>query len=643
MMDAPDVLFAAHQMLAYGHDVFDSIERVIADETFAGALLLDPSRGVLLDEIGAPLNGAEVTALTERLARTTPFAGPLLERTVAATRDNIEWRRKAVAAALRAQATAGAFGPVLRSFLTPSYGFGFGLTDAICAEAVRDEWQLKPDAQIYPGMPAEERRAVAEAAAAVKHVRARAGVMTHLRDFLGMDGEKSGRVFLEKKDTDHGSVTLVRTRGIDAIAKNFRVPTLAIDATPPAETVFRTFLPQAVTLPRIAVETPHVRVRQVLDAPVSKRKLEVDRNRAAVRRALLEEYIRLERQPMLVVAQKEFADWLRTDGKLPEGMAVEHYGAIAGLDQYKAARGIVCVGRQQPKPWNVESTAGALTGLYPETVAVPRADGKSKLPWFNKVQRGIRMGDGSGRAVMVDEHPDPLCEAIRRGVCEDQIVQAIGRGRGVWRTAQTPLDVLILADVCLDLTVAAVDPWQEPAEDVEMAVEGMVLTSAADRAKAYPVERYPWARPTDGAARAASHRRGTKSSVTEPYKDTLIGNRNGAFLRLRYKKAGNGQRWAEAAYDPAAVPDPRAWLEARLGALAGFEGAQPTEVTVPPEPATAAAPLMPFLPTRPVLVSNPAAQTAALADTLGRWLDLMRHATPVDTLFQAPSASPLHL
>lgn len=633
MADAPSVLFSAHQMLAYGHDVFKGVERVIADETFAGALLPDPSRGVSLDEIGAPLSTTEVAALTAYVARTSPFAGPLLDRAVAAARDGIEWRRKVVAAPLRAQAAAGAFGPVLRSVLTAAYGVGFGLTEAICTEAVRDAWQLKPDAQIYPGMPAEERRAAAAASAAIKHVRARAGVMAHLRDFLGMEGEKSGRVFLEKKETDHGVVILVRTRGIDAIAKNFRVPTLAIDATPPAEAVFKTFLPQAETLPRIAVETPHVRVRQVLDAPVSKRKLEVDRNRAAVRRALLDEWIRLDRQPVLVVAQKDFADWLRADGKLPEGMAVEHYGAIAGLDQYKAVRGIVCVGRQQPKPWNVESTAGALTGLYPGMVAVPRADGKSKLPWFNKVQRGIRMGDGSGRAVMVDEHPNPLCEAIRRGVCEDQIVQAIGRGRGVWRTAQSPLDVLILADVCLDLTVAAVDLWQVPGEEVVMAADGVVLDSPSDMIKAWPAI---WS--SEEAAKKWVQRR-TKQARSEtghtgtfPYYDILIG-KCPRVRRFRYQHQGERQKWRAGAYDPAAVSAPRAWLEGRLSCqLANFEIHEAAEEDEP-EPAAAPAP---FLPPAPVVVDNPTAKTAALVGTLGRWLDLMAQARSADVHFRAP-------
>ena len=79
MADAPDVLFSAHAMLAFGHEVFQGLRRVVADETFTGALIRDPSRGVSLDEIGAPLSEAEVAALEAHLGATRPIAGALLK------------------------------------------------------------------------------------------------------------------------------------------------------------------------------------------------------------------------------------------------------------------------------------------------------------------------------------------------------------------------------------------------------------------------------------------------------------------------------------------------------------------------------------------------------------------------------------
>jgi hypothetical protein len=43
------------------------------------------------------------------------------------------------------------------------------------------------------------------------------------------------------------------------------------------------------------------------------------------------------------------------------------------------------------------------------------------------------------------------------------------------------------------------------------------------------------------------------------------------FLRVHYQRAGPKQNWHEAWVDPGVVPDSRAWLEARLGPLAGFK------------------------------------------------------------------------
>jgi hypothetical protein len=45
----------------------------------------------------------------------------------------------------------------------------------------------------------------------------------------------------------------------------------------------------------------------------------------------------------------------------------------------------------------------------------------------------------------------------------------------------------------------------------------------------------------------------------------------GKHHRVRYHLAGAKRKWRTAWVDPAVVPDARAWLEARLGPLAGYE------------------------------------------------------------------------
>ena len=442
------------------------------------------------------------------------------------------------------------------------------------AEAVKDAWRLKPEVQLYPGMPAAERRVAVKAAGDVKHVRARAGVLAHLRDFIGMDGAKAGRVFLASQDTDHGSIIVVRTHSIDAIAKNFQVPTSGHRRHATGRGGVQGVSPSG------RVPAPHHRA----DAPRRDRagarrtdqqgQAEGQQEPRAVRRAIFAEWIRLERKAVLVVAQKPYANWLRTDGKLPDSISVEHYGAIAGSTSTGAFAASFASAASRPIPGKLRQAVGAVTGLYPETVAVPRGEGKGQIPWYNKVLRGIRMSDGSGRAVTVDEHPDPLCEAIRRGICEDQIIQAIGRGRGVWRTAETPLDVTILADVCLDLTVDAVKSWEASGEEVEMLVQGVVLTSPTDMAAAWSDV---WATPK--AAERWVEKRRPQNTSPVPYIEDILLRFGGSVHRFRYQREGRNQKWRTGFHDPAVVPDPLAWLESRLGPSAGFhiEGtAQPS-------------------------------------------------------------------
>jgi putative DNA primase/helicase len=81
-----------------------------------------------------------------------------------------------------------------------------------------------------------------------------------------------------------------------------------------------------------------------------------------------------------------------------------------------------------------------------------------------------------------------MAEAIRWQIAEGELVQAVGRARGVNRTAATPLSIDIMADVVLPITIDEVVPWEKvPAgAEVEMLVEGIALDSPSDMAKAWP-------------------------------------------------------------------------------------------------------------------------------------------------------------
>lgn len=547
---SPDVWIVAHQLVFQGNNNLGKVEALIIDESFWQAGIRPPSRGVTLDEIRAsiPVGTARDDAL----------------------HNDVETYRARLARGLKDQDQDAAEGGVRREHLLRA-----GLTTDLCTAAISAEWRLKGGAALWPGMPQDERRKAAEAASRAKHAKGFIGLWHAARDLIASpEIEVSGHLYLEHREDDDGRVLVVKARSRREIPAGLQdVPTLILDATLPAPEILRAFFPQIDTPPAIEAAMPNVRVRQVIDAPVSMNKLRpkdetcAGRNLTAVRRAILRRFIEIGRKPMLVIAQKAVADRLRSSG-LPAGVAVEWFNNVAGLDQYRAVRALMVIGRTVPGPAAVEALAGALTGR--EANLIPKGN------WYAPTVRGIRTRDGSAAGVECDAHPDPIAEACRWQVCEGELMQAIGRGRGVNRTADNPLDIDIVCNVVLPVTVDAVEAWEQPGEEIEMQAEGVVLESAADMATAWPGL---W--PTAGAARVWLHRHSPASAVhtvTEPYIDTLIGKCNG--VKFRYQRAGARQKWKVGAYDPSVVPDIKAWLTSRLGPLASLQ----VEDAAPPAP-----------------------------------------------------------
>jgi putative DNA primase/helicase len=73
-------------------------------------------------------------------------------------------------------------------------------------------------------------------------------------------------------------------------------------------------------------------------------------------------------------------------------------------------------------------------------------------------------------------------------MCEAGLVQAIGRGRGVNRSAAEPLQIDILTNVVLPIDVDEVTTWDriQPSLVQIMRARGAMPLSYADMAAAYP-------------------------------------------------------------------------------------------------------------------------------------------------------------
>jgi putative DNA primase/helicase len=485
--EQPDVWLAAHEMLFHDQKALSDVAGIIIDETFYQDGLSgieEPREALTLDDIAIVVDDPLLASYRERLV-----------------------------AILRIHPMGG-----LQCEFIESVGT---IYPELCTKAINLEWKIFGRLKITPGMTEEQIDALKGIIPDCVRARRMVGVWGALREMLeeGSNIEVSGRLILARKDGQ----TVLRIRGVRPVLDARKVPTMLLDATLPSELILQKFYPQVDVVSDVQVEMPHVRVRQVLGAPVSQNKLwgtdkepSKGQNLHAIRRYILQRWLeidgprlwaeecqrqldpKLRREPMVVIVQKEARLWLqnapserpgeryeevlRPGVTLPEGIALEHFNAIAGLDDHKGVRLLMTIGRTLPPPAAVEAIAGALTGKQPALVKVPTGRGYGRVP------RAVRMADGSGAVeVMNHQHVDEVAEAIRFQICEAELVQAIGRGRGVNRTAETPLDIEIVSDVVVPITVNEVVHWETPSELVEMpARDAIVLTAPADMARAWP-------------------------------------------------------------------------------------------------------------------------------------------------------------
>jgi putative DNA primase/helicase len=353
--------------------------------------------------------------------------------------------------------------------------------------------------------------------------------------------EVSGRLTLRQNNGQR----VIEWRGVAPIGAQFsRAPTMLLDATLPDLQVLEVYYPQVEIVADIKVAMPpHVHIRQVLGAPTSSSKLietgklkDTEQHLNAVRRYIWQRYFETGRQRSLVICQEKVEEWMK--GKLPRDVVVEHFNNIAGLDEFKDVRLLILIGRTAPGPAAPEALAAALSGRQPQTIA-PNPKG---YDWYPQIKRGIRLVNGKGVAVdRCDQHPDPFVESIRWLICEAELVQALGRGRGINRTATSPLNMDILSNVVLPISVNDVPHWQAPSLLMDTAAaEGVMLTSPRDMTRLWP-HIWPNTRAAD---------RTLSTGVPE-----LPG-----FERVEYQPAGPKVKRRWALFDRSRIPDPLAWL-----------------------------------------------------------------------------------
>ena len=257
--------------------------------------------------------------------------------------------------------------------------------------------------------------------------------------------------------------------------------------------------------------------------------------------------LRFGSEGVLVVTYKAIeADFAGIDG-----VQTGHFNAIAGLDQFRDARLLIVVGR--PLPSN--DALMPLTGSFFQQ----SVDGIYCPAW-----RAVRLVNGGTANVRVITHEDPKAELLRAAICDDEVTQAIGRGRGVNRTADNPLEVHVLADVALPLVHDRVVPWEAVVPDIfqQMLLAGIAVDSPADAAALHPGFFSSVATAEHAFSRAGFNRQNPMSGT---YREMAVKS-------AAYHRGGRGRSWQRCWWIEGAATDVEArhLLELAFGHLAAW-------------------------------------------------------------------------
>lgn len=442
---------------------------------------------------------------------------------------------------------ANGTGPLFRRHLIDA-----DLTADACREAAALEVRLRVDPGLQPGLAQAARRRAKDRSHDANRSLRREALFLALAQLLEDDVDQDGRIRVLPPDPVTKAVKVQVTSLHEIYESLAQLPILHLDATLRPQ-LAETVLP-GLEVTEISAAMPNIHLTAV-QGSFGKSTLVEDptaslgENRR--RRNRLQECVdhvrweaaRVSPGRVLVVTYKQIEPAF---AGIP-GVVTGHFKAIAGLDTYKDVALMIVIGRPLPGEDDIANLTSAYLGRLPEG-------------GYHRVRRGVLMRDGSRRAVSAIEHEDPDAELLRSAVCMDEVIQAIGRGRGVNRSVANPLEVQVLADEALPLVHDRVVGWDALVPDIcqRMLLAGCAVDSPADAVFLHPglfqnVEQ----------AKKALQRGvfGGHFPMSNLYRDLSLKS-------ACYRRQGRGRSWQRVWWvkgDPHGV---KKLLESKLGPLA---------------------------------------------------------------------------
>lgn len=424
-----------------------------------------------------------------------------------------------------------------------------GLVAGYCQTARAAEYDILPPARLRPGQSSSDRRTALAASrrrAAGLEVIA---LWTAVADLLTGNPDAVGKLWIEDQADGQRAIRILQRKAMGSDLAT--LPALHLDATLRPE-LASVVLHGLVTI-SIDAEAPHQQIRLIAGSfgksmicPAGKSRTE-ERQRRENRLREVVDYARWHAKRhsgrrVLVVTYKDAEPAF---SGIP-GVETAHFNAVAGLDNWCDVACLMLIGRPLPSSNDLHRLSGVLfgqstTGGYSSAlIRVPMRNGTSVL-------KAIR-------------HTVGAAETVRAAICDDELVQALGRGRGVNRNSEMPLEIHILGDVVLPILHDSVAPWESVRPDVfqRMLLAGVAVDSPADAVVLHP-ELFG----TSEQARKAFDR--AAFSGQNP-----IGNsyREMSVKSAAYRRVGRGRSWQRAWWIAGTESDARRHLETAVGKLA---------------------------------------------------------------------------
>jgi hypothetical protein len=218
--------------------------------------------------------------------------------------------------------------------------------------------------------------------------------------------------------------------------------------------------------------------------------------------------------------------------------AVRYHGGTVGDDDFGDVEVQLVYGGAFAKPKDVRRLASAEAGRILPMIKPERTAAVALL------------ADGSGAQFDRLAYADPEAQAVHRGIYDGSIEQAIGRGRGLNRTAANPLETYVFANCPLPAPVSTIERWRRPSRLVKMLLLlGIVPLNAGDMARFCP-NLFP----STGAALQAISRWGGRSAMVAEIR-RLAQTLPEITVKVTFQPAGQGFKVRQAVCRRRLVPE----------------------------------------------------------------------------------------